>query len=107
MSRATDITTNGTHAAERRRGELPAPAVTLSVTPDRVSGRRIVQPCAALFLATMEREGLTHARIVDVPRDEVELSGVGPVALSWRGEEYHDVVLLPPGAVVMITSHHG
>ena len=111
MSRATDSTTSGLqaverHARARRRSALPGFAATLTVDAGYVS-RRAGEPAAALLLLTMEREGYTHVRVADVPRTEVELTGVGRFALSWRGDKFHDAVLPLPGAVALLANHHG
>jgi hypothetical protein len=108
MSRATDTTTNGSDrpATARRRSHLPAFAATLPVDLTDVS-RRAVEPCIALLLVTMEREGLNHVRKRSVPRAEVELTGVGPFVLSWRGERYHDAIVRPGDAVALLASHGG
>lgn len=97
---------NGAHEA-RRRPALPAASVTLSLFPERVSSHGIVEPCAALFFDLMQREAFRHVRTVEVPREGSDLADLDRVELSWHGSDYHDAVVTLPGAVAMLTCHHG
>ena len=106
MSRAID-TTNGSRAAERRRYALPAASLTLSLFPDRVSNHDAAPPCAALFVAAMQRDGFGHVRTTEVPRARPALDVLGSVELSWRGDEYHDAVVALDEGVAMVSTHHG